>query len=221
MNAKLYELKCDIAFTLTTLKASDSPQDPFIERQMNVVDQFHQAYEKLNKDQLMITNEQRKARERIKITIAEAIDLLKELSFRLKMDHRSHYKYYFPKSYTKMTRSRNALIRGYDWILSELNQETVKSIAAFKEPVQVINDQLLAETNDMIDVKTDQALLNNERETLYENWIREYRRLKMVVKAVLFGSETDYRFFFEKKRSRKRSSLQQEVKEEILETPTT
>lgn len=199
MDTKLFQLSRDVKFTSAAFKAKESLFPTYLKDQMVVVDDFRVTYKALKKQIEVVTLDRRTSKRNIETITAKAIDLLNELSFRVKKDRPEAYKEYFPVNYSTTITTKNKLIKGYEIVRSELNMETIPSLIDFKDQIETIYQTLQEETDRVTDAKTDHKYLQEEIDQLYKNWSLEYKRLKMMVKAVLLGEETSYKIFFETK----------------------
>lgn len=221
MNTKLYQLTCDIDFTLTALRAKESLLNPYLQEQIDAVDHFYATYEALKKEIKSVTLERRTTDDRIELVAANAVKLLKEISFRVKADQPEDYKKYFPVNYSTVIKKEKSLLKAYKVVQSEIDLESIPSIFAFKEQVDNTYEALHIETNRITDAKTDHKHLQHDINKLYRDWNLEYRRLKLMIKAVLLGKETKYKIFFDTKSIKKVNKDKTESSLPILPTPIT
>lgn len=55
MNSELYQLNCNVASTLTALKTNTSFINPYIQKQITVVNGFHTIYEEMKQEIKIVT----------------------------------------------------------------------------------------------------------------------------------------------------------------------
>lgn len=204
MNTKLYQLSSEVTFTVTALNAEESILKPYIKAQIDVMNDFYVKYDHAKKRIETVTRDRRSTKTGVATATTEAIKLLKEISFRVKADAPKRYKNYFPVNYSTVIKKGKSLLKAYEIISSEINLETTPSLLSFKEQIGKIYEALSNEVNQLTDAETDHQLLQQEIKELYEQWRTEYRRLKMLVKAALIGTEIKHKIFFNTKSVKRR-----------------
>lgn len=203
MDAKLYQLNREITFTLTALNAKESLLTPYLKYQMNVVNDFYVTYEQLVETIDTVTIDQRATKKSVASIIADAAQLLKEISFKVQIDRPEAYKNYFPVNYSVAIRKETKLLKAYAVLRAEINHETIPTLLAFKEQVETTRKTIKEAVNQLTDAQTDYKLLKEEINNLYRDWNIEYKRLKLMIKAVLLDKESSYKIFFSTKKTRK------------------
>ncbi|MBN2694864.1 hypothetical protein JXR93_09400 [bacterium] len=188
MNTKLYQLSKDVQAILGSIKAKDSFFEDYVKKQAEKLQVFMEKYNLIKDDLKNSEVESRVVNEKMGKIIDDSKKLLKEIDFRVKVDKKESYKYYFPKNYGSAVKSKDTIIKSFQVILSEMATETAESILFFKESVEILLKELLKNVESSTDTSTDKTFLKKDADNLYKEWNLEYNRLKLLIKAQLLGT---------------------------------